>query len=157
MIGTIYVYLFFSVLCSGITEWISRLRQLRAKVLKEAMNKLLAGGKLADSFHSHPLISNLAEKAPYPTYIPSLHFALAFIDLAVDFDVPPSPGTVPGPATIKPKINTPAKPTLTPSETQLVDSLISGLNSPSTVQTRLELWFNDAMERVSGGTSERPI
>lgn len=158
MIGTIYVYLFFSIFCSGITEWISRLRKLRAKVLQEAMSKLLASsgaGHFAGAFHSHPLIMNLTEKGPYPTYIPSLHFALAFMDLAVDFAPPQAPGAVPGPATIKPNLNTDGKPGFTDPEKQLVNSLIVGLNSPGAVQTRLEQWFNDAMERVSGWYKRR--
>ena len=153
MIGTVYVYLFFSILCSGITEWISRLRKLRARVLWAAMNKLLVrsgGGHFAKAFHSHPLIRNLTEKGPYPTYIPSLHFALAFMDLAIDFAMPQAPGAIPGLAKIKPNLNTDEKPEFTEPEKQLVNSLISGLNSPGAVQTRLERWFNDAMERVSG-------
>ena len=154
MIGMVYVYVFFSTLCSGVAEWIARMWKRRAKALKQATNSLLGSagdGQLAKEFYTHTLISGLAESGSDPTYIPSSHFALALVDLAVDFPEPPALGAPAPTATLKPKINSKGQPAFTPAEAQLIRSIIQGLNSRGAVQTSLEKWFNDSMERVSGG------
>ncbi len=150
-IGLVFVYVFFSMIASGITEWISRLFKLRAKVLANAIRQLLgsaaSNGQLAALLYSHPLIAGLADKsAPGPTYIPSSHFALALMDLAVQC----TPGAD---ATSKPQIT--GAVAFKAGEKQLVESIIQGLSSPADVQRRIEKWFEESMERVSGQYKRR--
>ncbi len=87
IIGMMYVYLFFSVLSSGINEWVARCRKLRATMLRNYMPSLLGtspSGQLAGKLYQHPLIRGIQMNPPYPSYIPPTHFALALMDLSIE-------------------------------------------------------------------------
>lgn len=149
VIGMAYVYLLFSLLSSGVVEWVSRALRLRAKLLEQHVPILVGSydsGKLADHIHSHPLIRGIQVTPPYPTYIPPQHFALALINLAME--VSSTPASLPT-VTVRKTIEA-TNDELTPTEVSLVSALISQGASIQTVQATVEKWFTASMERLSG-------
>src|ERR1043165_535006 len=131
IIGLGFVYLLFSLLCSTINEWYARLRNWRGKTLKAGINKLLADAEetgLALAMHQHPLIEGLKQNRQYPSYIAPATFALALMDVAVDFQAPAT-GAIPAPAVknkikIKQKNGALTDRDLTNEQTALVHSLL---------------------------------
>ena len=154
-IGLVFVYLLFSLFCSAINEWIARWFALRGRTLRNGLNSLLVDGKgLAAEFHNHPLISGLAQKNNRPTYIPSQTFALALMDLAVN--VTPGAGGAPGTVGVNAKANSKTAAPISDSAQKLLESVLQGAASDAAaVQQRLEKWFDDSMERVSGWYKRR--
>jgi len=149
LIGLVYCYLIFSLLASATNEWYARLARLRAKMLREAIPILLGSnccGKLGVEFHKHPLIQGIQVDPPYPTYIPPTHFALALIDLAFEVET-----TAPGLQSINVRKEIAGTETaLTATETRLLESLVAQDTAIRIVQQRIEKWFEDSMERLSG-------
>jgi hypothetical protein len=146
MLGLIYIYTFFSLICSTVLESLAQTLRLRAKVLRDSVPKLLgsataAGGSVAAEIHQHPLIQGIELRPPYPTYIPPKQFAMALIDVAVNVGAAP-------PLSVRAK--TRGGFALTASETSLVRSLIGDGMSLQVAQTNIEKWFEDSMERVAG-------
>jgi len=132
-IGVILVYLFLSLICSVITEWISKRFEMRAKSLEEGIRNLLSdpGGtghslKLFD----HPLIKGLSKNGKKPSYIPSNLFALALMDI-IDLR--------------KGVSNLPEE--LRKTIASLLDGAEDSLNK---ARESFEKWFDEAMDRVSG-------
>jgi len=59
-IGLVFIYLIFSLVCSAINEWITRVTGLRASTLHAGINQLFGDATdLAAAFHSHPLVRGL--------------------------------------------------------------------------------------------------
>jgi hypothetical protein len=159
-IGLAVVYLTLSLFCSTINEWIARIVRLRSYGLRNAIGDLLQdGGGLVKAFNDHALIQGLQKTTEarwfgwkYPTYIPSQTFALAIMDIAID--APPV-----GLATVRGQVNSNAATTTPASRTLSIDAraqsmltaLIADVAADKVaVRKRLEQWFDDAMERVSG-------
>jgi hypothetical protein len=111
------------------------------RLLKEAFpNKI---SSLSDGFYNHPLIKGLSSKAgSHPSYVPARTFALAIMDVVtkgkqgpIDFaDLLKGVQTLP--------------------DSDVKNSLLALLQNTDqkleTAQARIEGWFNDAMDRVSG-------
>jgi hypothetical protein len=147
VIGLVFIYLIFSIFCSAINEWVARLIDLRAKTLRTGIKELLqdgAAGQLADALYAHPLIKGLQMrkwKVPGrgsvgPSYIPARTFAQALFDEAVNV-------TAGGASAKTSGLSTEAQ--------KLVNAVIAGAGANVTlIQDRLEKWFDDSMERVSG-------
>lgn len=151
MLGMIYIYTFFSLLCSTILEWLAQVLRLRARVLRDSIPKLLgspAEGGVAQEIHQHPLIQGIELRPPYPTYISPKQFTLALIDVAVDVRAAGSPP-------IAVRENTRGGVALTPHETSLVRSLLGDGMSLQMAQNNIEKWFEDSMERVAGAYKRR--
>lgn len=83
-IGVILVYLFLSLICSVITEWISKKLEMRAKNLEEGIRSLLSdpqGTGHSLKLFDHPLIKGLSKNGRKPSYVPSSLFAIALMDI----------------------------------------------------------------------------
>jgi hypothetical protein len=149
VIGTAYAYLIFSLIASGLNEVWARWTNRRAKVLERSISPLLGSSgqcSLASAFSSHPLIAGLATDYRFPSYVPPAHFALVLIDLAIEV-TQPSAG-VPGRAAVRPETNTGVR--LTERETRVVESLIACESNIRVIEARIEKWFTDSAERISG-------
>lgn len=91
-IGLGFLYLVLSLLCTTLTEALSRLTGRRAKDLFTSVGMLLQDKKLRDLVYSHPLLESLRAKrltskeSKDPSYIPSKTFATALIDTIVNGD-----------------------------------------------------------------------
>jgi hypothetical protein len=90
-IGVVFVYLFLSLICSAINEWIASLINKRGKNLFEGVKNLLNDPKftgLAQQLYTHGLVDGISQEAAnpdkpnrLPSYIPSNIFALAVLDI----------------------------------------------------------------------------
>lgn len=63
MLGLVFIYLLFSLLCTSVNELISRMLKLRARNLREGIGELLGDPVLkglAQEVYRHPLIQNLS-------------------------------------------------------------------------------------------------
>ena len=177
-IGLVLVYLFFSLFCSAINEWIARLLALRATGLRRGINELLSDENeesLARAFHNHALINALKpgkvpvlrhvlgavplvrrafaakDRANYPSYIAAKTFALTVMDLTMDTS-PSRPGHPPATAVLKADFG----PDGTAAASPLLQALLKDVeHNALAVRTRLEGWFDDSMERVSGWYKRR--
>jgi len=84
--GLIFVFLLFSIICSALNEALAGILDLRARTLKQGIEKLLEDQTvkgLADAIYAHPLVKGLAQGGRQPSYLPSHSFALALIDVAL--------------------------------------------------------------------------
>ena len=85
-IGLVFVYLTFSLICSGIREWISRLLNVRAKTLEKGIEHLLKDKDLVKQLFSHHMVGvkgirgKAVSKGAQPTAISGKVFAEALLD-----------------------------------------------------------------------------
>jgi len=173
-IGLVLIYLVLSLFCSAVKEWIARFLALRATALRQGINELLAGGTptgLAAALHDHPLIDalkpnkapivqrllNRADEARYPSYISSQTFALAVMDLTTTVSAAGSLGGAKATllANLRPSVD--ATPTAAPTPVPaVVKKILADVNGDSDLmRQRLEQWFDDSMQRVSGWYKRR--
>jgi hypothetical protein len=101
---------------------------------------------LSDSFYGHPLIKSLTRPGQHPSYVPSQTFARTLLDILAKGQA--GTGTAEQRvAQIKTCIDN-----LPNSDTKksLQTLLILGADSLEQVEEKIEGWFNDSMDRVSG-------
>lgn len=164
-IGLAGVYAMVSLVCTAANELISSVSGWRAQTLAAGIRNLLDDAT-AQRFYEHPLILGLYRKGQRPSYIPSRTFALALLDLVVPAG-PNRPDTIEGlqravneSTVVNPNVkrvlslliedarNTIATARLLEAigivDTQKVETAVNHLHE------NVEVWFNNAMERVSG-------
>ena len=136
-ISLVFVYLLLSALCSTIQEIIANLAKWRANTLETAIENLLGDAKLKDEIYNHALVKGIwrprwlikkVETIHKPAYISSAMFAQALQDLR----------TVKG-ATALPAVTQKA-----------LDVVLKGAATAEEERKRIEHWFDDAMDAVSG-------
>lgn len=82
-IGLVFVYLAFSLVCSGVREWIAVVLNTRAKTLKKGILNLLKDENLVDSIFDHHMVrvkGTDGEQGPAPKFIQGKAFAEALLD-----------------------------------------------------------------------------
>ena len=171
-IGIIFVFLLVSMICSAIREGLESWRKSRAAFLEQGIRELLhdrhAVG-IARSVYTHPLIyglylddyqprvsarplTALASGGNLPSYIPARNFALALLDIAAR-------GTG-----MHGLASSPAAPVLTlalvrenvlniengPVQRVLLGAIDTSGGSMERAVANLTVWFDSAMDRVSG-------
>lgn len=175
-IGLIFVYLIVSLVCTAANEALASLFSWRAHNLRAGIRNLLdgpdaAGREWSRKFYDHPLIQGLYKKGHGPSYIPSRTFALALTDLVL----PPESSTrISTAKELREAIAaSPCPPALKQVLRLLVDEAERSSVAGETlrlhgvldlqkleslfeqVQQHIEIWFNNAMERVSGWYKRR--
>ena len=84
-IGLMFVYIFLSVVCSMITEWLASWRKWRPQMLFTSIQGLIGDEQILHRFFRDPLFLGGDEKtgkpteAYHPSYISSRGFALALV------------------------------------------------------------------------------
>jgi hypothetical protein len=145
-IGVMLVYLFLSLICSVITEWISSRLELRAKNLEEGIRSLLsdpAGDGHSLKLFEHPLIKGLSNKGKKPSYIPSNLFALALLDIIAPSDPAKGSRTI---ADLRNGVSN-----LPKELRETISSILEGAeDSLKKARENFEKWFDEGMDRVSG-------
>jgi hypothetical protein len=139
-IGICFIYLLMALVCSTLNETIAGVINSRGKTLEKGIVSLLHDPALKAKFYAHPLIQGIQEENDrLPSYIASNKFALALMDTLTG----PAAATDPdalrkGVANLE---NTAARTALT-----------AVLQNPQfkTDQQRLEVWYEQGMNRVSG-------
>jgi hypothetical protein len=150
-IGVIVVYLFLSLICSVITEWISKRFEMRAKNLEEGIRSLLSdpqGNGYSMKFFNHSLIKGLTQNGKKPSYIPSRLFALALMDVIVPSDPTKGSKTI---GDLR-KCASTLPEGLRTTVSSLLDDAEDNLKK---ARENFERWFDEGMERVSGWYKRR--
>jgi hypothetical protein len=185
-IGMVFLFLLMSLICTAIKEWIEALLKWRAMDLERAMRTLLDDddGSTTQALYTHPIIYSLFQgtydaaqlrsswlamgtgadkhmrlgaRRNLPSYIPTAHFATAFIDYVARG--PATPGAAastaaPGPLTIDLLRKQAA---LLPEH--LSRTVIAGIDYAdgdiAKVRKAVEQWFDGAMDRASGWYKRR--
>ena len=147
MIGLLLIYLALSVVCSGIKEVLASLFALRSKTLELAIRKMLQdiNGDVTQNILQHPLIAGTVSPGKTrPSYISSRNFALALLD-TID---PVKDGTQP--RTIQDLRTGILSLPATNLRTTLLGFIDTARGDLDCAQKKIEYWFDDTMERVSG-------
>jgi hypothetical protein len=143
-IGIVFVYLLVSLIVTAVNELIAALFKMRGRNLWQGVQNLLPSGEgehnIAQQVYDHPLITGLS-RANRPSYIPSRTFALALLDV-----VSGGTGRVAKLKQLQAKID------LLPEELRRPLFLLLGeaRNDLAQFKSNIEIWFGDAMDRVSG-------
>ena len=154
-IGLSFLYFVLSLVCSALNESLAAITARRAKFLKKGLQTILQGPngstKALDQLWSHPLVKNMirpagttkilrrTRKARYPSYLPSRTFATALLDLG---EVTKGRGP-----TVEESVDAIENP-----EVQKALRALWRAGEPEfdAFRHRVEQWYDDAMERVSG-------
>ncbi len=145
-ISMIFLYLMLSAASSAIQEIIANFFRWRAKTLEQGIAGLFGSSQFKDEFYKLPFIESLCSPnargnlTHRPSYIAPATFALAVLDLAAKKAIALPGGAAPA-ASADPAF---AKPTA------LLSSLLLGATNVEDQRKRLEGWFNDSVDRVSG-------
>lgn len=170
-LGLVFVYLLLALMCTTVNEGIAGALKRRSKTLEEGIRGMLDGSaptdqsflrrlvKLAEvwlwwrramtsghtkKFYDHPLVKGLAKAGKRPSYIPARTFAQVLTTLLAE--PPASLGT---PQEFFDKLSKLSNEPLRKS----LQAILQGTDAKATlesIQGKIENWFNDAMDRVSG-------
>jgi hypothetical protein len=148
-IGIIFVYVLLAICCTAANEWISGLLKMRSKVLLQGIEQLLGQGddpsaaRIVAAFYGHPLIRGVTLRGNHPSYLSARTFATAIMDIAtpkctgaMTFD-----DLISG---IKNDLPDSGLRTALLALLQSTDKTIQG------AQWKIEAWYDDGMDRVSG-------
>jgi len=148
-IGIIFIYLLLAICCTAVNEWISGLLKTRSKLLREGIEQLLGSSKDPEaakditSFYGHPLIKGLMPRSSLPSYLSGRAFATAVMDIAT----PQCTGALTYDDLVAGiKNDLPASDL----KTSLLALLQSTNKTIQGAQFKIESWYDDAMDRVSG-------
>lgn len=157
--GLIFVYLVLSLLCSAVNETLASVLAWRAKVLREDIANFLGGEQEAAELYNHPLIRSMTRKrgrvrtwvggrhrlmarfasGRYPSYLPSQAFVTALLD-KTQRDAGPNADLE---SALEKLPNSQLK--------EILQTLYRDADGKvDRFRQRVEDWFDDAMERVSG-------
>lgn len=147
-IGLSFVYLLLALICTTVNETIAGLTKRRASFLEKGINALFADdSELKNKLLCHPLITSLAPtKDTTPSYLPASKFALALMDILTGNGKPAydSQALREGVSKLK-----------QPSLQRSLSALVSDPEDASADQQKIESWFNECMDRVSGWYKRR--
>ncbi|HEY2039700.1 MAG TPA: hypothetical protein VGG95_08540 [Edaphobacter sp.] len=144
-ISMAFLFLMLSAACSAILEIIANLFSWRAKTLENGLAGLLMSSEFKEEVYNQPLIQGLCSPdrkgalTRRPSYIPATTLALSILQTAEDQGM-------------KFGESTPERPTASRFEKteKLLASLLRDCKDIGEQRKRLENWFNQSMERVSG-------
>jgi hypothetical protein len=134
-ISLIFVYILLSALSSAIQEIVANLSKWRANTLEAGIEHLLQDTNLKNEVYQHPLLKGVwrpnwlfkeASKVHKPGYIASSMFAQVLQDLRA------TPGKIP------------------PSTQKVLNTVLQGSTTAEEEKRKIEHWFDDAMDNVSG-------
>ena len=149
-VGLMFIYLLLSAVCSGTKELMARALDMRANTLEKAIRNMLAdpGGSITSKLIQNHLIAGTVEPGVKPPYISSRNFALALFDVIAPTnasqsrtvqDLKNGVGNFPDPRVGK----------------ALLGLLDSAQQDVDLARDRVENWYDDTMERVSGAYKRR--
>ncbi|MBS1822700.1 MAG: hypothetical protein JST61_12125 [Acidobacteria bacterium] len=143
-ISMAFLFLMLSAACSAIQEIAANLLRWRAATLSRGLAGLLLSDGFKEELYGLPLIKGLCSpnfmgRLELPSYIPSPTLALAILQVADDHGM-----KLDGSASANPQTNK-----FVQTE-KLLASLLRGCTNATEQRKRIEGWFNDSMDRVSG-------
>jgi hypothetical protein len=146
VIGLVMVYLVLSIGCSGIKEIFASLFGLRATTLENAIRNMLKSGATdyTAKLYGHSLIASTAHEGQKPSYISARSFALALFDVLA----PATPGQPQTIASLRTAVSQIPEEKL---RTTLLNFIDTSNGTIDDARNKVEHWFDDTMERISGG------
>jgi hypothetical protein len=163
-IGLSFVYVLLSLVCSAITEFVSRLLALRASTLEQSINRLLTAED-REKLYDHPIIKGLGSKPHLlrrivdrlrrqshegrPAYIPSRLFARALLDIVVHGERGSATWPANGAGLLKALENEKVRGDTRRAIRAVVQASGAEAELEAAVEG-IEDWFDDAMDRASG-------
>ncbi|HTS54858.1 MAG TPA: hypothetical protein VMH26_16420 [Burkholderiales bacterium] len=140
-IGLAFVFALLSLICSSVAELVSQLLGWRAKTLEQAIRNLISDQATRDAFYRHPLIQSLGNPKAngvrtHPSYLPANLFAVVLLDVVT----PPQ-------ADQKPAEDQAVARELRTALRTVTGATDAGLEE---ARKRVEVWFDDVMDRASG-------
>lgn len=137
-----FVYLLMALVCSTVNETIAGVLNSRGKTLEKGISALLHDPDLRAKLYAHPLIQGTQEGVNdrLPSYIASNKFALALMDILT------GPAAANDPDALR-------KGVASLEHAAAKTALTAVLQNPGfkTDQERLEAWYEQSMNGVSGG------
>ena len=89
------MYLFISLICTAVTEGLSRIFSLRSEYLKKGLQQLLSDPNFAGNVMSHSLVVGLQEPNSQIWFLAWLHSAWGWINKLIGKrTAPPVPGDI---------------------------------------------------------------
>lgn len=164
-IGVMMVWIMLAAITSQILEWIAQGLKWRPQLLEETVNIILGNDKkLTQEFYGHPLIKSLHNKngERQPSKIPNRQFASVVFDMFVNAGTEKSGGNdvKNGIENLRSSISTLRNDDSSnlnhlakAMDTILVDVSINVDKVDKSIaetRHRIEAWYEDAMERMSG-------
>lgn len=144
-ISMAFLFLMLSAACSAIQEIVANLLQWRTKTLERGLAGLLLSDSFKEEVYKQPLIQGLCspgrkgELSRRPSYIPPTTLALAILSAAKENNL-----------TLDGSPSTLSKDDRFRKTEEMLGSLLRDCKDLPEQRLRLELWFNQSMERVSG-------
>jgi hypothetical protein len=133
LLGLFFLYAWFSLACSAVTEFLETLSAQRGKQLAIAIVGML-GSELKSQFYEHGLIRSLSKGSRLPSYVPTRSFAVVTLEL-LGIDE----------RNYRERIGQ-----LQGSTAETLRTLVRSSNSYAALVSALEQWFDSTMERCSG-------
>lgn len=141
------LYLILGVACSALNELLESFLNYRGRYLYFGIKRLLGNPDYLVRFINHPLVQALTDKSGRLSYLPSHTFSSALLDMLA----PASPSGTGHMAEIQQKVAAMEDGDLRRS----LLALLQGVKEVGQARERIELWYEDAMERVSGAYRRR--
>jgi len=141
-IGLSFVYLLMALICTTINEALAGILNSRGKTLAKGITELLQDPALTQLVYNHPLVRGVQQgkDARIPSYMASNRFALALMDVLT------GRAAANDPVALRRGINA-----LTNPETKKVlTAVLANSTTFQNDQHRIELWYEENMNRVSG-------
>jgi hypothetical protein len=157
-IGLCFVYLLLSLIVSAVNETVAALTQRRGKMLEQAINNLVGDLGIKDQIYAHPVIKSLMQPGKQvPSYIPSQKFALALMDIVTGAGKAANDAVAlrQGVAAMSKAKDSEGKNPLDHLQGALSAVLNDSQSHLKTDQQKIQSWYDDAMERVSGWYKRR--
>jgi hypothetical protein len=137
-----FVYLLMALICTTINESLAGIFNSRGTTLAKGITELLRDPVLKQLVYDHPLVQGVQQGkgTRLPSYLASNKFALALMDILTQ-DSPAN-----DPVALRQGIESLANP-----ETRTVlNAVVADSSNLKNDQQRIEAWYEDNMNRVSG-------
>ena len=162
LISLVFIYAVLSILVSIIVEWLNYITKHRGKFLRDSIYNLIGDkgdAKMGEKFYNHIMINGLQSlRNRLPSYISSGMFSEVLVDLIAQESEKESPAATGVDENQKPVKQMMVRfkegvAAMQPGEFKdLLQSFIDKSGQDyNQLKTQLENWYNDYMERVSGG------
>src|ERR1043166_7801937 len=148
-IGLAFIYLLLALICTSLNETIAGITKRRAEFLGKGITSLLGGDvDLQKKLLAHPLVTSLApKKGAKPSYLPASKFALALMDVLTGSGKQANDAEA-----LRQGIRTVNS---APVRESISAVLADSRQLLATDQQKIQAWYDDAMDRVSGWYKRR--
>lgn len=148
-IGMFFIYLLLSLACSTANEWLARWLGLRASNLEKAVSQLLAKDSgVISAFWQHHLIDSSVQKGQKPSYLGAKTFGTVLLDTVAKGGMSAAAAGGPaGGAALRATLTKIANSKIREGLLALFDDANGDV---ATFRQKVEHWFDDTMDRVSG-------